>query len=203
VKCKNLRDCKKHHCQRKCCDGSSCKISVPLLFTINFKIRFYTYLGPTCDQKCNRSLACKNHKCTSRCHIGSCSPCTATKEVFALDSSLCVSRANKITLFQVSCSCGSSRRLVPCGMERHVKAPRCKFRCKKPPDCHHPMRTDHVCHIGDCPPCDQLCETVMKCGHACPKPCHDRVEVVITEGKKVTFNPELLLKTSFSKNIFF
>ncbi|XP_064481964.1 NF-X1-type zinc finger protein NFXL1-like [Ornithodoros turicata] len=53
TKCKRTRDCRRHPCNKKCCNGSC----------------------PPCEQPCNRMLACKNHKCTSRCHQGPCYPC--------------------------------------------------------------------------------------------------------------------------------
>lgn len=119
---------------------------------------------PQCDQQCNRTLACKNHKCNSRCHQGTCYPCTLTKEV--------------------SCNCGISRILVPCGMERTAKPPKCRMRCQTPPDCHHPSRQPHPCHFGPCPTCKQLCNVAMKCGHNCPVACHDQVLVKVEESKK-------------------
>ena len=47
TKCKKLRDCKRHPCNRKCCTGCQ-----------------------QCEQPCSKTLNCKNHKCTSRCHTG-------------------------------------------------------------------------------------------------------------------------------------
>ena len=104
---------------------------------------------PECDQPCNKTLACKNHKCVARCHRGSCYPCTLTKEV--------------------SCFCGTSRILVPCGMEKTTKPPKCRQKCKIPSDCHHERRTPHACHFGACPPCRQVCEEKLSCGHICPQ----------------------------------
>ena len=47
TKCRKLRDCQKHVCNRKCCTGCQ-----------------------PCEQQCMKTLNCKNHKCTSRCHTG-------------------------------------------------------------------------------------------------------------------------------------
>lgn len=52
-KCQILRDCGRHACRRRCCDGDC----------------------PPCSEICGRSLRCKNHKCPSPCHRGSCAPC--------------------------------------------------------------------------------------------------------------------------------
>ncbi|CAH1115827.1 unnamed protein product [Psylliodes chrysocephalus] len=58
-KCKRLKDCNKHPCNRKCCDGNC----------------------PPCEKPCGRTLNCGNHKCTSICHRGPCYPCNETDDV--------------------------------------------------------------------------------------------------------------------------
>ncbi|XP_072040523.1 NF-X1-type zinc finger protein NFXL1-like [Amphiura filiformis] len=58
-KCSQMRDCTRHQCKRKCCDGSC----------------------PPCEQSCGRQLTCKNHKCQSRCHSGMCYPCPEIVEI--------------------------------------------------------------------------------------------------------------------------
>ncbi|XP_015877400.3 NF-X1-type zinc finger protein NFXL2 isoform X2 [Ziziphus jujuba] len=52
-KCQILRDCGRHACKRRCCDGDC----------------------PPCSEICGRKLRCKNHKCPSPCHRGACAPC--------------------------------------------------------------------------------------------------------------------------------
>lgn len=52
-KCQSLRDCGRHACKRRCCDGDC----------------------PPCSEICDRKLRCKNHKCPSPCHRGTCAPC--------------------------------------------------------------------------------------------------------------------------------
>nr|CAH7743895.1 unnamed protein product [Callosobruchus chinensis] len=59
TKCKRMRDCNKHPCNRKCCDGSC----------------------PPCEKPCGRTLSCGNHKCNSVCHQGPCYPCSQTDVV--------------------------------------------------------------------------------------------------------------------------
>lgn len=59
IKCKNMRDCRRHTCSRKCCVGDC----------------------PNCEQPCGRTLVCRNHKCESRCHQGPCYPCTVTHTI--------------------------------------------------------------------------------------------------------------------------
>lgn len=53
TKCKQMRDCNKHACNRKCCDNQC----------------------PPCDKICGKTLSCGKHKCTSLCHHGLCYPC--------------------------------------------------------------------------------------------------------------------------------
>ncbi|GAB1601514.1 gem-associated protein 5-like [Argonauta hians] len=60
LKCQKMRDCGRHQCKRKCCEGNC----------------------PICEQVCARSLACRNHKCQSKCHQGPCYPCTMTVDKF-------------------------------------------------------------------------------------------------------------------------
>uniref|UniRef100_T1IPI9 NF-X1-type domain-containing protein n=1 Tax=Strigamia maritima TaxID=126957 RepID=T1IPI9_STRMM len=59
TKCKKMRDCGRHPCNRKCCNGQC----------------------PSCEQLCNRTLTCRNHKCSSQCHLGPCYPCPLTVEI--------------------------------------------------------------------------------------------------------------------------
>lgn len=48
-----MRDCGRHACKRRCCDGDC----------------------PPCGEICGKRLRCKNHKCPAPCHRGACSPC--------------------------------------------------------------------------------------------------------------------------------
>uniref|UniRef100_A0A8C5DGY7 NF-X1-type zinc finger protein NFXL1-like n=1 Tax=Gouania willdenowi TaxID=441366 RepID=A0A8C5DGY7_GOUWI len=117
-KCQKIRSCSRHQCRRKVdvCPGNC----------------------PPCDQSCGRTLGCRNHKCPSVCHQGSCYPCTQTVEL--------------------RCPCGSAVLSVPCGREKITKPPRCKEPCRSPPSCHHLSRVPHRCHHpGPCPPCTQPC----------------------------------------------
>ncbi|KAL9231438.1 hypothetical protein vseg_006668 [Gypsophila vaccaria] len=52
-KCTRERDCGRHACRRRCCDGDC----------------------PPCTEVCGRKLRCRNHKCPSPCHRGPCAPC--------------------------------------------------------------------------------------------------------------------------------
>ncbi|XP_037492718.1 NF-X1-type zinc finger protein NFXL2 isoform X2 [Jatropha curcas] len=48
-----MRDCGRHACKRRCCDGDC----------------------PPCGEICGKRLRCKNHKCPAPCHRGACAPC--------------------------------------------------------------------------------------------------------------------------------
>ncbi|XWS56730.1 hypothetical protein CRYUN_Cryun09bG0110600 [Craigia yunnanensis] len=52
-KCLRMRDCGRHACKRRCCDGNC----------------------PPCSEVCDKRLRCKNHKCPAPCHRGACAPC--------------------------------------------------------------------------------------------------------------------------------
>ncbi|XP_034109724.1 NF-X1-type zinc finger protein NFXL1 [Drosophila albomicans] len=59
TKCKQMRDCGKHGCNRKCC-GDQC---------------------PPCEKICGKQLSCNKHKCQSVCHNGPCYPCKMESQV--------------------------------------------------------------------------------------------------------------------------
>jgi NF-X1-type zinc finger protein NFXL1 len=59
TKCKRMKDCNKHPCNKKCCDGNC----------------------SPCEKPCGRTLNCGNHKCNSVCHRGLCYPCNQTEMV--------------------------------------------------------------------------------------------------------------------------
>ena len=87
------------------------------------------------------TLSCKNHKCLSRCHRGSCYHCQTTVDL--------------------KCNCGSTKQVVPCGRERNTRPPRCKKPCGVASNCHHPVRDRHNCHPAPCPTCKQVCEASL------------------------------------------
>lgn len=62
TKCTRMRNCGKHKCNKKCCDGDGLNC-------------------PPCEQRCNKQLGCKNHKCMSLCHSGPCYPCPIMVEL--------------------------------------------------------------------------------------------------------------------------
>lgn len=55
-KCDYVRNCGRHACKRRCCDGQC----------------------PPCEEVCGRRLRCGHHKCPAPCHSGPCRPCPLT-----------------------------------------------------------------------------------------------------------------------------
>ncbi|XP_023231990.1 NF-X1-type zinc finger protein NFXL1-like [Centruroides sculpturatus] len=120
---------------------------------------------PPCEQLCGRTLNCKNHKCSSRCHLGPCYPCPKR--------------------IDVTCNCGFSKIVVPCGRQKTTKPPKCKQLCKVPPACNHETRDPHRCHFGNCPQCTQICNKVLEpCKHICNSRCHMAVLTLVTPSQK-------------------
>lgn len=64
-KCPNVRNCGRHACRRRCCDGEC----------------------PPCQEECGRLLKCRNHRCKAPCHPGACLPCTREVRVSCACSS--------------------------------------------------------------------------------------------------------------------
>ncbi|KAI5730688.1 hypothetical protein M8J76_016428 [Diaphorina citri] len=139
TKCKKLRNCFIHACNRKCCTGRDC---------------------PPCEKPCGRTLSCGNHKCSLVCHVGPCYPCNQTEVV--------------------TCRCGARSLELSCGAKKRTKPPRCTKPCKIKPDCDHSRSVPHNCHFGQCPPCSQVCDKPLGCGHPCPMKCHSNVLVNLT-----------------------
>ncbi|KAG1690698.1 NF-X1-type zinc finger protein NFXL1 [Nymphon striatum] len=127
-------------------------------------------LCPPCEQQCGRMLGCRNHKCTSRCHQGPCYPCQL--------------------IIPIKCNCGKTVINVPCGREKSTKPPRCRKPCIAKPDCHHPFRTPHPCHFGDCPPCKLIClQNLRNCNHTCPAKCHSAILTKINDANQKRAGP--------------
>ena len=72
----------------------------------------------------------------------------------------------------LSCSCGKTKMQVLCEQRHKARLRKCQELCMTPPTCHHPLRTPHLCHLKECPPCEQKCCKSLDCGHICPVLCH-------------------------------
>lgn len=131
TKCKKLRNCKLHLCNRKCCDGEC----------------------PPCDKVCDKSLACTKHKCKSMCHTGACYPCNLKASLKCRCSGTVIQvpcgRARKTKPPKCHLPC---KRPSPCHHENahnchEGDCPGCAKVCNLPNDttkCEHPCQAR--CH---------------------------------------------------------
>ncbi|KAJ8964297.1 hypothetical protein NQ317_000093 [Molorchus minor] len=179
TKCKKLKDCNKHPCNRKCCDGNC----------------------PPCEKPCGRTLNCGNHKCNSICHRGPCYPCAQTDTVSCKCGSTKTTvpcgykhKTKPLNVIGLAFLKRSGILKLDDTVLRHTlergNLPACgisllvTLKFTLPPDCHHEKREYHRCHFGDCPPCRQTCRKFRStCNHPCSAPCHSSVLVKI-EGEK-------------------
>lgn len=54
----------------------------------------------------------------------------------------------------ISCACGKTSYVLPCGAEAAAAPPRCNQKCPVPLLCRHAADAKpHRCHFGPCPPC--------------------------------------------------
>ncbi|XP_024944259.1 NF-X1-type zinc finger protein NFXL1 isoform X2 [Cephus cinctus] len=94
TKCKQMRLCGRHPCNKKCCD---------CLIKNNFN---------ACEKICDRTLNCRKHKCAAPCHSGPCYPCPRT------DVIQCRCGKSKITV-----PCGTAKKIKPPNCNKLCKIP--------------------------------------------------------------------------------
>ncbi|XP_074651738.1 NF-X1-type zinc finger protein NFXL1-like [Tubulanus polymorphus] len=132
TRCTKTKDCGRHSCKRKCCDGNC----------------------PPCEQPCAKNLGCKKHKCNSRCHTGRCYPCSLKETVscFCKSSKIVVRCGREKITKPPRCSKQCSIASV-CNHEfrdahrcHFGRCPPCRQVCEKSLTCTHscPAR----CHIA-------------------------------------------------------
>lgn len=124
TKCNKMRNCGKHKCNKKCCDGINCA---------------------PCEQICNKQLGCKNHKCASLCHSGRCYPCPITVDI----KCPCGSSKQKVpcvksrTQIKVPCKqkCKLPSKCQHSEIQTHKchynDCPSCNLKCDKTMECGH------------------------------------------------------------------
>ncbi|KAK4193410.1 hypothetical protein QBC35DRAFT_481511 [Podospora australis] len=176
--CRVQLNCGRHECGERCCSGEK-KAMERRKQKRNANDNFEP--EHICLQVCGRTLKCGTHTCQQLCHRGPCGSCP--ERVWD----------------EISCACGRTilHPPQPCG----TRPPECRFDCRKPRPCGHPI-VPHQCHGDDveCPKCAFLvdkpcicgkrvlknqpcwledarcglpCGKKLKCGnHECKKPCH-------------------------------
>ncbi|XP_052185775.1 NF-X1-type zinc finger protein NFXL2 isoform X2 [Diospyros lotus] len=172
-KCQRVRDCGRHGCKRRCCDGDC----LP------------------CSEVCDRRLRCKNHKCPAPCHRGPCAPCP----VMVIISCACgethfevpcgTEKEQKPPKCPKPCSITPLCRHAPiCKMICSDKAEfSCNNLCGNLLQCgnHYCTKTCHALksqfsslgqrrRAESCEECDLPCQKgrQLSCPHPCPRPCH-------------------------------
>ncbi|PKA62682.1 NF-X1-type zinc finger protein NFXL2 [Apostasia shenzhenica] len=170
-KCLRMRDCGRHACKHRCCNGEC----------------------PPCQEMCGRKLLCKNHKCPSLCHRGPCAPCPLMVTISCLCGETYYEVPCGVEMNQKPPKC-----LKPCRIPRlcrhksecrphrcHYGAcPPCRMTCGEKLMCGHTCK--QRCH-GPMPPSNpdftlkpkrKKVEKIIECipGSPCP-PCQEIVWV--------------------------
>uniref|UniRef100_A0A4W3I8K5 Nuclear transcription factor, X-box binding like 1 n=1 Tax=Callorhinchus milii TaxID=7868 RepID=A0A4W3I8K5_CALMI len=102
---------------------------------------------PTCGDTCDKPLECGLHRCSMRCHRGTCETCRQDVEK--------------------QCRCGKHTKCMPCH-----KQYLCETKCTKLRDCQR-HQCKRKCCSGSCPACDLSCVRTLGCrNHKCPSACH-------------------------------
>ncbi|RNA28661.1 NF-X1-type zinc finger NFXL1 [Brachionus plicatilis] len=132
LKCSRLKNCGKHKCNKKCCDGNC----------------------SSCEQICNKMLSCKNHKCQSMCHSGNCYPCPIMEEIYCPcgKSKIKVPCMKRKTNLKVPCRqlCKQPAKCHHEKIQNHKchygDCPPCQLTCGKKHPCNHICQ--NVCHTA-------------------------------------------------------
>lgn len=130
----------------------------------------------SCNQTCNKLLACGKHRCKLICHEGECNQCDQ--------------------IIMTECLCKKTKKHIPC----YLKEFTCENKCGKPYGCEGNHVCEKVCHpdgeCGVCPrtlprqcycgkesyhlpcnvdvsSCKATCGKILSCGlHTCSRICH-------------------------------
>ncbi|KIY66766.1 hypothetical protein CYLTODRAFT_491180 [Cylindrobasidium torrendii FP15055 ss-10] len=170
--CSRELNCGKHQCQRSCHPGpcASCDVSVTQTCWCADNSRQITCglgekwgdgagcngeagvverLGYQCGKICARTYDCGVHTCEKTCH-----PLVAK-------SSVCPLAPSQIA----TCPCG--KKIIGADFPERTSCedpvPKCDAPCLKPYTlCEHSCM--FKCHLGDCPPCQQVIKRPCRCG---------------------------------------
>lgn len=154
--CGKLLECKIHHCTQTCHIGScsSCEEIVSQKCHCGKATRDLPCTADTsceknysCQQLCEKVLACGNHKCQQHCHSGNCNLCSKLPSVVKV------------------CPCGK-KNLNPEEFPRNScldPIPSCGEQCCKELSCGHIC--PKICHEGSCPLCLRYTSVRCRCGN--------------------------------------
>ncbi|CAM6091314.1 unnamed protein product [Calypogeia fissa] len=123
-KCQRLRDCTRHACRKRCCNGDC----------------------PSCAEVCGKRLRCGNHKCPAPCHRGMCAPCPVSVKISCacgatsfevpcgMEKDQKPPRCSKPCQILPSCSHGADCKPHPC---HYGQCPPCQLVCNAKLSCGH------------------------------------------------------------------
>lgn len=168
-KCQRMRDCGRHACKRRCCDGDC----------------------PLCSEVCGRRLKCGNHKCPAPCHRGLCAPCPVNVQITCACGETAIQvpcgtertqrppRCTKLCAILPKCSHGASCKPHRC---HYGACPECQLPCMTPLPCGHSCKES--CHGPKPTPNPEYTYKTKKkrvmhdkstsTGEPCP-PCSERI----------------------------
>lgn len=180
-KCDNVCDkplnCKNHNCKLLCHEGACppcdrktgrpqrCACSKNIIERFKFRRNCLAPM-PSCTDKCERILDCKNpdHLCREVCHDSPCQPCRKT--------------------IKVVCGCRKSKKMLPCAEAQELKFKslygggyRCNNTCNSKMSCGR-HRCPEICCLGrnvkhfEGHLCLERCDKTHPCGHGCDALCH-------------------------------
>ncbi|KAI8141438.1 hypothetical protein BJV82DRAFT_670718 [Fennellomyces sp. T-0311] len=102
-----------------------------------------------CDEICNRTFACGQHQCQKKCHPQDIRPAICPYDPRVVRTCPCGS--NSITLLLDGASRTNCTDPIPT----------CSSECGKQLPCGHTCA--QTCHLGECPPCEELVEVPCRC----------------------------------------
>lgn len=171
--CSKVLDCSNHTCETKCHPGpcvscpdlpanvTHCPCGAKPLSELSQDPRTSCLDPvPTCDNICNKELACgpegNHHRCKQVCHTGPCGSCDGETEV--------------------TCRCGAMEKQFKCSELPQFTEENgmylCDKRCNKRKSCGR-HKCGQNCCVKTEHPCEMICGRKLSCGlHQCEEPCH-------------------------------
>jgi len=189
--CGKLLKCGKHYCKEKChhdecppcqerneleCFCGKNKEYRPCGSGIELKTNDGIITKFKCEQICNKLLECGNHRCTFKCHSGSCSGCP-----------------RKITSPQM-CACGKQKFDNYKRSSCLDKLPTCHYKCDRMLKCGIHF-CKQKCHDSECKKCDIPVKKQCRCkAETKVLKCHEyelkKTEAILSGNIEYITNPD-------------